>query len=380
LDGQDDSACPSSSPLGNVEDSTLQYSGDACEDSYVLALRHDEIRRLDDLPMGVDMASRKSCMEDDELPMMSEPHFSFSQSPMLATTHEDINGILDMVEEPCVGIVHKGHMDLQTQEEWYGLEIVDLTHTYQYEESESPLLEISLMDQVVETDSLLGHLRPGSIFSDEDALLIGRDDHSMCLDTSVWDPGANDISRVSAQEDTTAHTGYNAIHMGVAIGDSVQWHRGGLSSTGDSGGLAVKHQLREEHEEYLGSLMSRDRYDPEIHEDIHRSQGPPFTWGVETVGHTRTHGDSRGSSEDTFIYVPGLVDLHLEDDPIVHPGSMMLQVYIGDHMSMQGHTVMSGSSQRHTEVYNGIQGDALDGREEMYLVEHGDLPCSSIQI
>ena len=62
--------------------------------------------------------------------MMSEPHFSSSQSPMLATTHEDISGIPDMVEEPCVGIVHKGHMDLQTQEERYGLEIVDLTHTY----------------------------------------------------------------------------------------------------------------------------------------------------------------------------------------------------------------------------------------------------------
>jgi hypothetical protein len=235
LDGQDDSACPSSSPSGNVEDSTLQHSGDTCEDSYVLALRHDEIRRLDDLPMGVDMASRKSCMEDDELPMMSEPHFSSSQSPMLATTHEDISGILDMVEEPCVGIVHKGHMDLQTQEERYGLEIVDLTHTYQYEESESPLLEIPLMDQVVETDSLLGHLLPGSIYSDEDALLIGRDDHSTCLDTSVWDPGADDISRVSAQEDTVAHTGYGAIQIGVAVGDGVQWHIGGLSSTGDNG-------------------------------------------------------------------------------------------------------------------------------------------------
>jgi hypothetical protein len=114
----------------------------------------------------------------------------------------------------------------------------------------------------------------------------------------------------------------------------------------DVGGLAVEHQLREENEEYPGSLMSMERYDPEIHEDIHRSQGPPFTRGVETVGHTRTHGDSRarGSSEDTSIYVPGLVDLHVEDDPIVHPGSMMLHVYTRDHMSMQGHTVMSGSS------------------------------------
>jgi hypothetical protein len=41
-------------------------------------------------------------------------------------------------------------------------------------------------------------------------------------------------------------------------------------------------------------------------------------------------------------------------------------------MSMQGHTVISGSSQRHTKVYSGIQEDALDCREEMYFIEHGD--------
>jgi hypothetical protein len=69
LYGQNDSAYPSSSPSGNVEDSTRQHSGDTCEESYVLALRHDEIRRMEDLPVGVDMASRKLCMENDELPI-----------------------------------------------------------------------------------------------------------------------------------------------------------------------------------------------------------------------------------------------------------------------------------------------------------------------
>jgi hypothetical protein len=91
------------------------------------------------------------------------------------------------------------------------------------------------MDQVVESDSLLGHSLPGSIYSDEDTLLIGRNDHSTCLDTSVWEPGADDISRVSAQEDTTAHTTYGVIQKEAAIGDGVQWHAGGLNSTGDSG-------------------------------------------------------------------------------------------------------------------------------------------------
>jgi hypothetical protein len=87
----------------------------------------------------------------------------------------------------------------------------------------------------VEIDRMLGHLLLGSIYSDEDALLIGRNDHSTCLDTFVWDPGIDDISRVSAQEDTTAHIGYGAIQIGVTVGDGMQWHTGGLSSTGDSG-------------------------------------------------------------------------------------------------------------------------------------------------
>jgi hypothetical protein len=73
----------------------------------------------------------------------------------------------------------------------------------------------------VEIDILLGHLLRGSIYSDEDAFLIGQNDHSTCLDTYVWDLGANDISRASAHEDTTAHTGYGVIQIGVVVGDDV---------------------------------------------------------------------------------------------------------------------------------------------------------------
>jgi hypothetical protein len=80
LDGQDDSACSLASLSGSVEDSTLQHSGDTCEDSYVLAPRHDEIRRLDDLPLGVDMASRKSCMEDDDSYDERDTFFIFSDT------------------------------------------------------------------------------------------------------------------------------------------------------------------------------------------------------------------------------------------------------------------------------------------------------------
>jgi hypothetical protein len=91
------------------------------------------------------------------------------------------------------------------------VQTVDLTHTNQHEEIESQLLETPLVEQIMETDRLMGHLFPGSTYINEDALFISQDDHSMCLDTSIWDPSANDSSRVSAQEDTTAHTRYNVI-------------------------------------------------------------------------------------------------------------------------------------------------------------------------
>jgi hypothetical protein len=141
--------------------------------------------------------------------------------------------ISDMMEEPCVRDAHHGHMDPQNQEERHDLETVDLIRTYQHEEIESPLLETPLVEQVMEIDRLMGHLLPGPACSAEDALLIGQDDHSTCLDTSVWDPCTDDSSRVSAHEDTTVHTGYNMIQRDLAVGDDVQSHIGGPSSTVD---------------------------------------------------------------------------------------------------------------------------------------------------
>jgi hypothetical protein len=76
----------------------------------------------------------------------------------------------------------------------------------------------------------------------------------------------------------------------------------------------------EEHEEYPGSLMSMESYDLEVKE-------LPSTRIFEIVEHSHTHGDSRarGSYEDTSICISGVVDLHVEVDPVIHPGPMMLQ-------------------------------------------------------
>jgi hypothetical protein len=49
--------------------------------------------------------------------------------------------------------------------------------------------------------------------------------------------------------------------------------------------------------------------------------------------------------EDTSICVLRAVDLHVEVDPAVCPGSMMQHESTGDDMSMPEHTVMSDSSQ-----------------------------------
>jgi hypothetical protein len=56
----------------------------------------------------------------------------------------------------------------------------------------------------------------------------------MCLDTTIWDLGADDSSRLSAQKDTTAHTGYNMTHRELAVEDDVQLRMGRPSGTIDS--------------------------------------------------------------------------------------------------------------------------------------------------
>jgi hypothetical protein len=43
----------------------------------------------------------------------------------------------------------------------------------------------------------------------------------ICMGFGIRDPGADDISRVSAQEDTTVHIGYMAVQMEVVVGDDV---------------------------------------------------------------------------------------------------------------------------------------------------------------
>jgi hypothetical protein len=77
--------------------------------------------------------------------------------------------------------------------------------------------------------------------------------------------------------------------------------------------------------------------------------------------------------EDTSICVLRAVDLHIEVDPTVRPGSVMQHESMGDDMSMIEHTMMSDSSQRHVEMYGGIQRGVLTCREETHLGEKANI-------
>jgi hypothetical protein len=93
MDGQDDSPCVSADTSHTIDDLTPQQSGDTSEESHVLAPR------------------------DDELPMGVVTHLSPLQTPMIATSHEEISGTSGMMDEPIVRDAHHGQVDPQIQEE-----------------------------------------------------------------------------------------------------------------------------------------------------------------------------------------------------------------------------------------------------------------------
>jgi hypothetical protein len=88
-------------------------------------------------------------------------------------------------------------------------------------EIDSQLLETPLVEHIGEVDRLMEHLLPRSVYIDEDALFSNQDDHNTCPDTTLWDLGIDDSSRLSAQEDTTIHTGYNVIQKELASSDGI---------------------------------------------------------------------------------------------------------------------------------------------------------------
>jgi hypothetical protein len=136
LDGQDDNTSVSTNISHTIDDLMPQQSGDTSEESHGLALR------------------------DDELPMRVVTHLSPFQTPMIATSHEEISGMSDVMDEPIVRVAHHGNVDPPIQEEIHGVQIGDLIHTDKLEDIESQLLETPLVEKIAEVDRLMEHLLP----------------------------------------------------------------------------------------------------------------------------------------------------------------------------------------------------------------------------
>jgi hypothetical protein len=354
----------------------------------------------------------------------------------------------------------------------------------------------------------MGHSLLGSVDIDEDALFSIKDDHSMCLDIAIWDPGTDDSSRLSAQEDTAAHTRYSRIQRELSVEDYVQLCMGRPSSTVDNRQFNTLSSTESVVEDFSDDT-SRERheevpqhdYDQESHhlagqlrvseamimtttrriDDMHAlladycwrasvahgSSDEGFAMDFHTLRERvsmmrndyqwlwidrdyllrigemyhevlreqelevdrltqeleSTRGFLRGTQttlqesesrsdesleeirqrstsfvledtqryqsvtliedvgdlaeehhlmEDTSICVSRAVDLHVEVDPTVCPGSMMQHEFTGDDMSMLEHTVINDNSQVHAEVYGGIQRGVLPCGKERCLGEHAE--------
>jgi hypothetical protein len=89
LDGHDDSPSVSADMSHTIDDLTPQQSGDPSEESHVLAPRYDE------LPMG------------------AVTHLTPIQTPMIATSDQEISGTPGMIDEPSVRDAHHGQVDPQ---------------------------------------------------------------------------------------------------------------------------------------------------------------------------------------------------------------------------------------------------------------------------
>jgi hypothetical protein len=83
---------------------------------------------------------------DDELPMGAMTHLTPIQTPMIATSDDEISGTLGMMDEPSMRDAHHGEVDPQIQEEVQDVHAFDPTHTSQSEEMDSQLLETLVVE------------------------------------------------------------------------------------------------------------------------------------------------------------------------------------------------------------------------------------------
>jgi hypothetical protein len=121
------------------------------------------------------------------------PHSSSStsetQSPMAATTHEDVSGTRDSREDLIVMVEHEEHSYLHGLDERYGLETSDYTHSLHLGDHEPLLLGSPLIDQVIIVDGRFEHIPCGPAIKEVYAPTYCGNGYIEDVDTSIWDCG-----------------------------------------------------------------------------------------------------------------------------------------------------------------------------------------------
>jgi hypothetical protein len=122
---------------------------------------------------------------------------------------------------------------------------------------------------------------------------------------------------------------------------------------------------------------SKSRSDESLEEICQRSTSSVLVdtqiyHSVTLLGDVDDLAEEHQMMDDTSISLLRAVGLHVDVDPVVRPGSMRQHESTGD-MGMLENTVMSDSSQRHAEMYGGIQRGIVPCREETHLGEHANV-------
>jgi hypothetical protein len=146
--------------------------------------------------------------------------------PYLAmVTHEGMSGTHDMREEPLVMIPHEELSELQVFEERFDTEDFECASVLHCRDH-----ELFLLSQGLATEIVVEQIPCGPTNKEVYAPVDWGTKYRMVVDTSLWDLGSVDISRVI---DTESHMGYMVVHDDTMVCNGIQQWDFGTFPLGD---------------------------------------------------------------------------------------------------------------------------------------------------
>jgi hypothetical protein len=169
-----------------------------------LALKfvEDKEREIEELCYQLSMAHSSSLTTTETPPYLA------------MVTHEGMSGTHDMREEPLVMIPHEEHSELQVFEESFDTKGFDHASIFHCREHEPFLWAQGLATKIV-----VEKIPCGPANKDVYAPVDWGTKYRVVVDTSLWDPGSVDISRVI---DSEAHMGYMMVHDDTVVCSGIQ--------------------------------------------------------------------------------------------------------------------------------------------------------------